>query len=71
MTMVWPAATRVAADLEQILHDDDGEPLERLVEQNQARAADQGARDRQHLLLAAGQRPAVAAAPFLSRGKIA
>src|SRR5579872_6215816 len=54
----------LAANFQEVLHDDHGEPLERLVKQYQARTADQRAGDREHLLLATGQRAAVAAAPL-------
>ena len=50
---------------EQIAHDDRRQPLERLVEQQDFRLADQRTRDRQHLLFAARQVGAAAAAPFL------
>ena len=39
----------------QLLDDDRGEPLQRLVEQQQRRVGHQRARGRQHLLLAAGE----------------
>ncbi len=51
------------------MHDVHGKALERLVEQDEARAADQGTPDRQHLLLAAGQRTAIAAAPLAEPGE--
>ena len=44
---------QVAADLHQLAHDERREALEGLVEQDDLRVADQGARDGQHLLLAA------------------
>ncbi len=49
----------------QFLDDDRREAFERLVEQQQRRVGHQRARDRQHLLLAAGQLIAHVAAPFL------
>src|SRR5688572_2685024 len=55
-----------AADL---LHDHRREALGRLVEQQQARAGAQDARDGQHLLLAAGQLGALAAAPLEDIGE--
>src|SRR5262245_31921409 len=52
-----------------LLDDDGGEPLGRLVEQEEARAGAQDAADRQHLLLAAGELGALAPEPFLEVGK--
>src|SRR5687767_12716985 len=46
------------------VHDQRREPLRRLVEQQQVRAGQQGARDRQHLLLAARQFLAFAGKSF-------
>ena len=51
------------------LHDHRRQPLGDLVEQQQACAGAQNARHRQHLLLAAGQARARAAAPFGQVGK--
>ena len=48
----------------QLLDDDRREALERLVEQQQRRVGHQRARDRQHLLLAAGQLVAHVGAPL-------
>ena len=48
----------------QLLDDDRREALERLVEQQQRRIGHQRARDRQHLLLAAGELVAHVAAPL-------
>src|SRR3954468_11361712 len=42
----------------ELLADDWGEPFKRLVEEQDGRAAQDGSRRRQHLLLAAGQLPA-------------
>ena len=49
---------------QQLLDDDRRQPLQRLVQQHQARIDDQRAADRQHLLLAAGQLAAEIAAPL-------
>ena len=56
----------LAAGLHQIAHDDRREPLERLVQQDDLRIADQRAGDREHLLLAARQVGAAAAAALLA-----
>ena len=56
---------QVAADLHQLAHDQRRKPFERLVEQDDLRIADEGAGDRQHLLLAARQVGAAAGAPLL------
>ena len=52
----------------QLLDDDRREPFQRLVEQQQRRIGHQRARDRQHLLLAAGELVAPAAARSFRRG---
>src|SRR5262249_52914599 len=52
-----------------LLDDDRGEPLGRLVEQEEACAGAQDAADRQHLLLAAGELGALAREPLLEVGK--
>ena len=49
--------------------DDRREPLERLVEQKDARIEDQRPPDRQHLLLATGERVAGAPSPFAEAGE--
>src|SRR3954452_8142536 len=56
-------------DAADLLHDDRGQPLGRLVEQQQFRAGAQDAADRQHLLLAARQFGALAAPPLAQIGK--
>ena len=53
---------------EQFLHDDRRQALGRLVEQQQARIGRERAADRQHLLLAAGQRAAGLLGALLRRG---
>ena len=50
--------------LEHFLHDQRRQPLRRLVQQQQLRVQQQRARDRQHLLLAAGKLPALVALAF-------
>src|SRR5690606_26700028 len=55
-----------AADL---LDDDRRQPLRRLVEQQQVRAGAQNTRDREHLLLAAGELRALAGAALPKRRK--
>ena len=50
---------------EELLDDDRGQSLGRLVEQEDARIEDEGARDRQHLLLAPRQLVAEIGATFL------
>ncbi len=52
----------------QFVHDHGGQPLPRLVEQQESRVGHQGAADRQHLLLAAGQLVAHVAAALRRRG---
>src|SRR6185503_5709081 len=52
-----------------VLDDDRREPLGRLVEQQQARAGAQDPRDREHLLLAAGELRALAAQALLEIGE--
>jgi hypothetical protein len=71
-TMVCPALAARSRQrlLHQVAHDDRRQPLERLVEQDDLRIAHQRARDRQHLLLAARQVGAAAAARSLRRGNI-
>src|SRR6516162_1643460 len=54
---------------QQLLDQDRGESLERLVEQHDARIEDQGAADREHLLLAAGELVAEIAAAFFKPRK--
>src|SRR5215470_5784948 len=54
---------------QQLLDQDRGESLERLVEQHDARIEDQGAADREHLLLAAGELVTEIAAAFLEPRK--
>src|SRR5262249_29339880 len=49
---------------QQLLDQDRGESLQRLVEQYDARIEDQGAADREHLLLAARELVAEGSAPF-------
>ena len=53
----------------EFLDDDGGQAFERLVEQEQRRIGHQRARDRQHLLLAAGQLIAEIAAAFGDAGE--
>src|SRR4051812_34047551 len=50
-----PLLGNMTADADQILHDQWREPLEGFVEQDEPRFAHEGARDRQHLLLATGK----------------
>ena len=54
----------VADHLEDLLDQDRGKAHRRLVEEQQLRVGHQGAPDRQHLLLATGQRPAGLARPL-------
>ena len=54
-----PCCARRGHDLEHLLHDQRRQTLARLVEQQQLRVQQQGAGDCQHLLLAAGQLPAL------------
>src|SRR5271167_105836 len=58
-----------ADDRADLLNDDRGKALGRLVEQQQGGAGPQDPADRQHLLLAAGQLGALAAPPLLEVGK--
>ena len=64
-----PGIRKLAARRQKIAHDDGGETFERLVEQQDLRLANQRARNRQHLLFAAGEIGAAAAAPFLEPRK--
>src|SRR5579872_1243526 len=50
-----PLIRKLATDIQEIAHDDGGQPLERFVEQEQFGATYQRACDREHLLLAAGE----------------
>ncbi len=63
-------AVDLAQDPEQFLDDQRREPEGRLVEQHQAGPQHQPAADRQHLLLAARQRPSLLSAPFLEARKM-
>src|SRR6516225_10169036 len=58
-----------ADDRADLLNDDRGEALGRLVQQQQGRPCPQYPSDSQHLLLAAGKLGALAAAPLLEVGK--
>ena len=51
----FAGAHDLADHLDELLHDDRGEPLHRLVEQQQLGIGHERARDREHLLLAAGK----------------
>ena len=55
----------------QLGHDERGQPHGQLVEQEHLGVRDQGPRDGQHLLLAAGEGPGHLAATLLQRGKAA
>ena len=50
---------------QQLFDQDRSQPLQRLVEQHDARIEDQGATDREHLLLAARELVAEVAAAFV------
>src|ERR1051326_161066 len=63
------ARVELAHDVEDLLGDQWGEAERGLVEQQEARAAHQGAGDRQHLLLAARQRAAALVAPLGETGE--
>src|SRR5690349_11960384 len=58
-----------ADDAPDLLDDDRGEPLGRLVEQQEPGAGAQDAADRQHLLLAAREFCSLALAPLVEVGK--
>ncbi len=60
-----------AHDAEDLLHHERREPERRLVEEKQARSQHQRAADREHLLLAAGQRAGLLLLPFLQARKVA
>ena len=57
-------AREVAQRLGQLLDDDRREPLERLIQQQEPRVGHQGARDGEHLLLAARELVALVRAPL-------
>ena len=66
-----PSSRRISISrAQQVLHHDRREAERELVHQQQLRPADEGARQRQHLPLAAGEQPADAASRRSpSRGK--
>ena len=59
-----PLGLQPSGDRRDLLHDDRREPLGGLVEEQQARREGEGARDGEHLLLAAGKLGAHVAAPL-------
>ena len=65
MKAVPSSASHLARSRAQLLDDDRRQALQRLVEQEQRRVGHQRARDRQHLLLAAGELVALVAPPLV------
>ena len=55
MSIVWPRALQLVDELEHALHDDRREPERELVDQQDLGLVHQHAREREHLLLAAGE----------------
>ena len=68
ISIVRPLARSFSSGLPDLRDDQRREAEKRLVEEQQARLAHQRAADRQHLLLAAGQRSGGLLAPLGSRG---
>ena len=66
-----PCSLICADDLEDLLHEERREAEGRLVEEQELRLGHQRAADREHLLLAAGERPARLASRSRRRGKSA
>ena len=67
--MVTPSSRSSASDVEQLVDHRRRQAERRLVEQQDARLCHQPARDRQHLLLAAGEKSGAAVSRSRSRGK--